>query len=226
MASVENPFYYSVCLNVTGRRCVVIGGGEIAQRKVESLLEASALVDVVTPRAVAPLHQMAQSGQIGLSLRGYCSHDLEGAILAYAATDDDGLHKRIAADAKARGVFLNVVDRPQWCDFIVPSIARRGDLVVAVSTSGRSPAMARRVRQDIEAMLGPEYECVIDLFARLRRRLSDLKWSFDRRKQVFDDLLDGQILEAMREGDLAEVDRLLSRCTGDAVTTSGLGWGG
>ncbi len=218
--------YYPVFLNVAERPCAVIGGGEIAARKAEHLIEVGAAVTVVSPQAVAAIVSLAADGRIEWRRRGYRSGDLEGAFLAYAATDDDQLHAVIAADARAAGVPLNVVDRPQWCDFIVPSIARRGDLVVAVSTSGQSPAMARRVRQDIEAMLAPEYEEAIALFAGLRRHLVGRGWSFERRREIFERLLQSDLLTSLRRDDRSEIDRLLVEHTGEAITAAALQSGG
>lgn len=214
--------YYPVFLNVTARRCVVVGGGEVAARKVESLIDAGAEVTVVSPSAAGSIASLAATGRIQWVRRPYSSGDIVGAFLAYAATDDDELHAAIAADAKDAGVPLNVVDRPQWCDFIVPSIARRGDLVVAVSTSGRSPAMARRIRQDIETMLTAEYEAAIELFDRLRRHLVRRGWSFERRREIFDRLLESDVLSSLRRDDSAAVDRLLAEHTGESISTASL----
>jgi len=217
---------YPIFLDVTGRPCLVVGGGRVAGRKVDALLEAGAAVRVVSPRLVDSLASLAEHDRISVERRAYRSGDLEGAFLAYAATDDDRLHERIATDAKRAGVLLNVVDRPQWCDFIVPSVARRGDLAVAVSTSGRSPVMARRIRQDIEAALGPEYESAIALFAGLRRLLAERGWSFDRRKELFDRLLESDVLDLLRRSDRAEMDRLLAEHIGEAISSASLGWEG
>jgi len=214
--------YYPVFMNVTARRCVVVGGGEVAARKVESLVEAGADVTVVSPEAVDAIAVLTGAGRIQWLRRPYRTGDLRGAFLAYAATDDDELHAAIAADAKDAAVLLNVVDRPQWCDFIVPSIARRGDLVVAVSTSGRSPAMARRIRQDIESMLTAEYEAAIALFDRLRRHLVRRGWSFERRREIFDRLLKSGVLGSLRRADGAEVDRLLAEHTGESISAASL----
>lgn len=214
--------YYPVFLDVTGRRCLVIGGGEVAARKLETLVEAGAQATVVSPEVVAAIADLAARDVVELRLRAYEPADLTGMVLAYAATDDEALHERVAADARAAGVLINVVDRPQWCDFIVPSIARRGDLVVAVSTSGRSPAMARRIRHDIEALLTPEYEEAIELFANLRRYLSRRGWSFERRRDTFERLLDADLLSSLRRADRGAVDRLLVEHTGEAISTTAL----
>ncbi len=217
--------YYPLNLNLEDRRCLVVGGGPVAERKVESLIAAGARVVVVAETAVDSLRARAAAGEIELHLRRYEAADLDSTTLAYAATENEDLHRRIAADARARGVLLNVVDRPHWCDFIVPSIARRGDLVISVSTSGRSPAMARRLRLDLERAIGPEYERTIDLFDRLRRDLTGRGWSLERRKRVFDELLETGVLDAVRETDSDAVDRLLTRHTGGEVSVASLGWG-
>ncbi len=214
--------YYPVSLNVTDRSCLVIGGGEIAARKAEALLDAGAKLTIVSPEVVAAVADWAMSGRVEWLRRGYESGDLAGRYLAFAATDDDHLHERIAADAAAAGVLLNVVDRPRWCDFIVPSIARRGDLVVAVSTSGRSPAMARRIRLDIEAMLTPEYEEAIAIFSKLRGRLVDLGWTLAQRQQLFERLLEADFLSSLRLGDRDAVDRLLSEHSGESLSAASL----
>jgi len=217
---------YPIFLDVTGRPCLVVGGGRVAGRKVETLLNSGAAVKVVSLRLVDSLASLAECGRISVERRAYRRGDLDGAFLAYAATDDDRLHELIAIDAKRAGVLLNVVDRPQWCDFIVPSVARRGDLTVAVSTSGRSPAMARRVRQDIEVALGPEYETAIALFAELRRLLAERGWSFDRRAELFNRLLESDVLGLLRRSDRAGVDRLLAEHTGETISSASLGWEG
>ena len=215
--------YYPVFLQVTGRRCVVIGGGEVAQRKVASLIAAGARVTVVGPSLTAELAERARRGEIDHIERAYRAGDLAGALLAYAATDDEALHPTIAADAEAAGALLNVVDRPEWCTFIVPSVARRGDLTVAVSTGGGSPALARRVREEIEDGLGPEYELALDILSRLRRHLRAQAMSSAERQRILSDLVASDLLERLRAADAAGVDRLLARHVGGAVSLASLG---
>ncbi|MGC8833742.1 MAG: precorrin-2 dehydrogenase/sirohydrochlorin ferrochelatase family protein, partial [Armatimonadota bacterium] len=128
--------YYPVFLDLRGKRVLVVGGGQVALRKVKSLLECGAEVLVVAPEAVPDLQQMARDGRIRLVSREYTEVDLEGASLVISATDSRDVNQRVSADAQARGVFVNVVDDPELCSFIVPSVMRRGELVVAVSTGG------------------------------------------------------------------------------------------
>lgn len=203
--------YYPVFLRVEGRPCLVIGGGEIAERKVASLLAAGASVTVVSPTLTAALRASIEAGQVTHHHRPYRSGDLDGFFLAYAATNDDSLHAEIAVEAHATGVPLNVVDRPQWCDFIVPSTLSRGDLTVAVSTAGGSPALARRVRREIEALIGPEYEQALTLLRSLRQRLQAAGLPVAERGRILNDLVDSDLLECLRAGDTGGVERILAR---------------
>lgn len=215
--------YYPVFLRLEGRRCVVVGGGEVAERKVRSLLAAGAEVAVVSPALTAELAELAVRGEIEHAARAYQPGDLAGALLAYAATDDESLHEEISDEAEARGVLLNVVDRPRWCGFIVPSIMTRGDLTVAVSTAGGSPALARRLREDIEQALGPEYERALDVLARLRRHLQERPLSTAERQRILTGLVASDLLERLREPDRVGVDRLLAEYAGRDVSLASLG---
>lgn len=215
--------YYPVFLRLAGRRCVVVGGGGVAERKVRSLLAAGAEVTVVSPSLTAGLAELAAREEIAHAARPYRHGDLAGAALAYAATDDEPLHEAIANEAEARGVLLNVVDRPRWCGFIVPSVMARGDLTVAVSTAGGSPALARRVRQDIEHALGPEYERALDVLARLRHHLQEQPLSSTERQRILTGLVASDLLERLREPDRVGVDRLLAEYAGRDVSLASLG---
>jgi precorrin-2 dehydrogenase len=213
--------YYPIFLRLAGQPCVVVGGGAVAARKVDALLAAGARVTVVAPRLAAALAERVARGEVAHRARPYASGDLAGARLAYAATDDEALHARIAADAEAAGVLLNVVDRTPLCSFIVPAQLSRGDLTVAISTGGASPALARRVRRDLERQLGPEYARAVDLLARLRRRLQALP-SIERRR-ILTGLVDSDLLEHLRRPDPAAVDRLLAEHAGREITLTSLG---
>ena len=215
--------YYPVFLRLAGRRCVVIGGGEVAERKVRSLLAAGAEVAVISPSLTAGLGALAAGAPLDHLARAYRAGDLAGALLAFAATDDEALHAAIADEAEARGVLLNVADRPRWCGFIVPSIMSRGDLTVAVSTAGGSPALARRVREDIERTLGPEYERALDVLARLRRHLQDQPLSSADRHRILTGLVASDLLDRLREPDRSGVDRLLAEHAGRDVSLASLG---
>src|ERR1019366_9965092 len=149
--------YLPIFLDVTGSRCLVIGGGEIAARKVASLLEAGADVVVVSPSLVEALAELARHGRIQHMKRKYAPGDMAGAALVYAATDDANLHQRLHADARERGIPINVADVPALCTFITPAVLTRGSLKIAVSTDGASPAMTKRIIKRLERLFGPEY---------------------------------------------------------------------
>jgi precorrin-2 dehydrogenase/sirohydrochlorin ferrochelatase len=215
--------YYPVFLRLGGERCVVIGGGEVAERKVETLLEAGAKVTVVSPTLTPGLAEWLARGEIAHVRRPYQDGDLAGARLAYAATDDQALHAELAAAAAAAGALLNVVDVPQWCSFIVPSIMRRGSLTVAVSTGGGSPALARRARQEIEGALGPEWERALDVLARLRQHLQACALPSDERQRILRGLVASDLLVRLRQPDRPAVDRLLAEHVGADVSLASLG---
>ena len=200
------PNYYPVFLHVKGRRCVVVGGGEVAQRKVEALVEAGARVRVIAPSLTPRLSEMAAAGTVEAEPRPYAPGDLKGAFLAIAATDDAETNTLVTREARRRRVLLNVVDQPRACSFIVPSVVRRGELVLAVSTGGLSPALARRVREELEAHFGPEYALLARVVGRVRRRLR-------RRGEVsaaaWNQALDGELLELLRRGEVARAERRL-----------------
>jgi len=144
------PSYYPIYLNLERRCCVVVGGGTTAERKVQGLLECGALVTVVSPDLTIVLRDLAGRGLLDWKAREYQAGDLEGAFLAVAATDNSRVHEEVAQEAEQRGVPLNVIDAPALCTFITPAVVRRGEVTFAVSTGGHSPALARRLREELE----------------------------------------------------------------------------
>ncbi|MDX2165449.1 MAG: bifunctional precorrin-2 dehydrogenase/sirohydrochlorin ferrochelatase [Deltaproteobacteria bacterium] len=215
--------YFPVCLRVAGEPCVVIGGGRVAARKVAALLAAGARVTVIAPRLDAELAGRAAAGEIAVAQRPYRSGDLTGARLAFAATDDEALHAELARDAAAANVPLNVVDRPDWCSFIMPAVARHGALSIAVSTDGQSPGLAGRVRDELAAALGPEYRRAVALLGCLRQHLQARALPSAERQRILTDLVASDLLERLREPDAAAVDRLLAAHAGAGVSLASLG---
>jgi len=160
--------FFPVCLQLAGRHCLVIGGGEVAARKVEGLLACQAAVTVISPQLTAELARLHQQGELAWLTRAYREGDLAGAFLVIAATDDEAVQARIHAEAEAGNILLNVADVPKWCNVILPAVVRRGDLSVAISTGGASPALARKLRRELEQRFGPEYDALLQLLAGLR----------------------------------------------------------
>jgi precorrin-2 dehydrogenase/sirohydrochlorin ferrochelatase len=214
--------YYPIALRLEGRACVVIGGGEVAARKLDTLLAAGARVTVVAPELNERLVALADTHEIVHHARAYRSGDLSGAFLAIAATDDPTVQRAIAAEADQAHVLLNVVDVPALCTFIVPAVVQRGSVTVAVSTGGASPALARKLRETLSLHtlhIGDEYAVFADLLARLRARLAPNA----KRREVFEQLIDSPALSLLRERRFEDVDRLLGDIVGDGCSLAGLG---
>ena len=163
--------FYPIVLDLTGRRCLVVGGGPVAERKVAALLDAEARVTVVSPRVTVALQAHAQSHRIHLVARRYRCRDVAGQVLGFVATDDQAVNAAVARDARARGVWINVADDPPHCDFTLPSILRRNELTVAVSTGGTSPALARAIREELESYFTEDYGALARVSAEARREL-------------------------------------------------------
>jgi len=149
--------YYPILLNIQGKKCLVVGGGEVALRKAQMLVEHGANVEIVSPTFCPELNQLVKDGTIQAIHRDYETEDLNDVFLAVAATDDIKTNEKVATEARKIGILVNVVDKPDISDFIVPSYFRRGDIIVAVSTSGRSPALARKIRGELERDFKAEY---------------------------------------------------------------------
>src|SRR6266567_5126292 len=163
---------FPLFLKLKGRKCLVVGAGEIAESKIASLLDAEAGVQVVAPRATAKIQGWTRKGQIRWRKREFQDADLANCFLVVAATSSSKLHKRILRLAKRLGVLCNVVDVPELCDFYYPAVVRRGSLQIAVSTGGESPALAQRLRKKLEKQFGPEYAEWVKYLGESRRKLN------------------------------------------------------
>jgi siroheme synthase-like protein len=163
--------YYPVFLSVDGKRCVVVGGGRVALRKVNSLLEYQAHVEVISPEICPEIRQLEQDGQIRVIQRTYQRGDLRGALVVIAATDDQDVNNMVSREAQESGLLINVVDDAKKSNFIVPSCLHRGDISVAISTSGRSPALARKLRTKLEEELGEEFTFLALIVHEVREEL-------------------------------------------------------
>jgi siroheme synthase-like protein len=171
MKQAGGTTYYPVFLKIKGRKCVVIGGGEVALRKVMSLIEHGADVEVISPSLCPELDGMVKDGKIRSVTREYRSGDLKGAYMTVVATDNSAINRRVVAEARERHVLVNVVDDAENSDFIVPSCLRRGDLTVAVSTGGKSPALARKIRARLQKEMGEEYASLVSMVGEARAEM-------------------------------------------------------
>ena len=176
--------YFAAFLDIRGRRCLVVGGGEIGERKTRALLDSGARVTVVSPSLTPGLAALAASGRLVHRARRFLRSDPRGCALAVAATGDPRVDRTVAAAARRWRALVNVVDRPRYCDFIVPSVLRRGELQIAVSTGGRSPAIAREIRRRLERLFGPEYGELIERAGMARRRARVKAWTAAQRVEA------------------------------------------
>jgi precorrin-2 dehydrogenase/sirohydrochlorin ferrochelatase len=206
--------YYPMCLEMAGRPCLVVGGGPVAERKVVGLLQAGARLTVVSPGVTPQLDDWAREGRIRLIRRRYESSDLAGQSLVFVATDDGVVNVEVARDARAAGVLINAADDPAHCDFILPAVLRRGELTVAVSTGGASPALSRMVRDELDAYLAREdYAALVSVAADARRalRADGVGAPWERWRNALDAELRG-LVTAGRLGEARE--RLVERLGG------------
>jgi precorrin-2 dehydrogenase/sirohydrochlorin ferrochelatase len=175
----------------------VVGGGMVAQRKIETLLEHGADVHVISRALTPELDREVKGGRVKHVGEEFSETHLDGAFMVIAATDDADLNRRVSRAAQKRGLLINAVDQPDDCNFIVPSSLTRGDLRIAISTSGKSPAMARKVREDLERQFGNEYESFLNLMGRMRREIIARRLSQKENSRIFRELIDSSILEAI-----------------------------
>lgn len=207
--------YYPVQLDIRGRRCLVVGGGGVGTRKAEGLIACGAAVTVVAPEAHGRLKELAAAGRIALAERAFRPEDLAGVFLVIGATDDEQLNRRVSEEAERRGILCNIADRPEACSFILPAVVRRGELTLAVSTGGRSPALAKKLRGELERQFGPEYAVLLDLLGAIRRRLLAQAHAPEAHKPLFERLVESDILEMIRRNDRAAIDCLLKEILGE-----------
>ncbi|MDQ3304626.1 MAG: bifunctional precorrin-2 dehydrogenase/sirohydrochlorin ferrochelatase [Actinomycetota bacterium] len=211
-------FRYPVSLEVEGRRCVVVGGGTVAEHKARALIEAGAAVAVVAGEVTIGLEELATAGALEAVHRAYADGDLEGAFLAIAATDDPGVNAAVYEEGDRAGVLVNSVDDVEHCHFAVPSIVRQGDLTVAISTGGKAPALSKRLRKELSNRFGPEYAVLVDLVGEVRIAARPVRErvDFDTWAARWETALSDQVVALVSEGRIDEARaRLLAALAGD-----------
>ncbi|MCX7981518.1 MAG: bifunctional precorrin-2 dehydrogenase/sirohydrochlorin ferrochelatase [Syntrophales bacterium] len=206
--------YYPVFLKVEDRLCVVVGGGAVAERKVLRLLQCGARVMVVSPHLTPGLEDLCQKKKIEVVREAYHPSHLKGAFLIIGATDDIETNEQIFRDSLKENVLVNIVDDPQKCNFILPSLLERGDLSIAISTAGKSPALARKIRQDLSHLLGPEYAILLKILGNLRKRYREVEPDGIRRMRTYERLLSSNLLEAIRHQQWDKVQAIIREHTG------------
>jgi siroheme synthase-like protein len=208
---LETPFYIA-CLKLSGRRCVVIGGGDIGLEKVEGLLACDGKVTLVAPEAHPELQQLALEGSIAWERKNYDPEDLDKAFLAIAATNDTDVNIRVYEDAEERAMLVNVVDVPPLCNFILPAIVRNGPLAIAISTAGASPALAKRMKREIGELFGEPYAQLAILLNDARGWAKATLPTYQDRKEFFESIVNGEPdpVELLRAGDPQAVVDLIA----------------
>jgi precorrin-2 dehydrogenase / sirohydrochlorin ferrochelatase len=206
--------YYPVNLDIKGRSCLVVGGGAVGFRKVKTLLSCGARVTVVSPEITPRLTALVEYGAVTWHARGYRNSDLAGVFLVIGATDDESLNEQVSKDAGQLNLLCNIADRPAACNFILPAIIERGDLTIAISTSGRSPAFAKQLRKDLEKQFGEEYTELLQLMGAIRDKLLAEAHEPEAHKPLFEALIRGGLLVSIREKDRDGVNRLLRETIG------------
>ena len=207
--------YYPLFVDMKGRRCVVIGGGDVARRKVHGLLDTGAAVTVISSEITGELAQLVDGGKIKYVPRNYMAGDLADCELAFVATNDAGVTADVCMEGKSRGVWVNAADDPAHCDFILPSILRRGELTIAVSTGGKSPALSRAIREELDTQFNDNYCSLVDMAAEVRDELR--RRSITPGYEAWRRALAGNVRKHIHSGNLAQAKSDLLRELGAAV---------
>jgi precorrin-2 dehydrogenase/sirohydrochlorin ferrochelatase len=208
---LETPFYIA-CLKLKGRRCLVVGGGDVGLEKVEGLLACDGDVSLIAPEAHPALRELAEEGSIRWERRAYAGPgDLDGGFLVIAATNDSEANIAISEDAEKRAMLVNVVDVPPLCNFILPAIVRTGPVAIAISTAGASPALAKRMKSQVAELFGEEYARLAVILNGARGWAKDTLPTYQDRKEFFEGIVNGEPdpVELIREGREADVLRLI-----------------
>jgi precorrin-2 dehydrogenase/sirohydrochlorin ferrochelatase len=206
--------YYPAYLDLRDRPCVVIGGGTVAERKTLALLEAGAEVTIISPALTPKLHEFSDSGKITHRQKQFEESDLSGEFLVIAATPSAEVNTLVARACRKKHTLVNVAVPPEESSFIVPSVVERGDLMIAISTSGASPALAKKIRQDIEQRYGREYGLFLDKMLAIRNRVREEVPDRQKRHAVFQALVDSDVIDLMRQGKTREAELRMTEIAG------------
>ena len=213
--------FYPICLDLEAKHCVVVGGGKVAERKVQGLLSSSARVTVISPELTDGLRLQHADGEIEWLGREYQPGDLAGAFLVIAATDVEDTQKMVYQEATANNLLLNVADVPRRCNFILPATARQGDLAISVSTGGKSPALARKIRMELEKRYGPEYRVLVDFLGFLRPEILNSGLPQPENEQLFKKLLHDDLGEWITHKNRERIEKYFQEVLGGRI---GNGW--
>lgn len=206
------PRYYPINLVLENKKCVVVGAGFVAERKVRRLLECGALVSVIGLECTCGIKALAKKRKINLKNSSFNLKDLSGAYLVIAATSDRLLNSKVSSFCRKKGILINVVDSPLDCNFMLPSLVNRGDLTISISTEGISPTLAKNIRQELELVFGPEYAKLLRLMKDFRFIAQDKIKNSRLRKQFFQDSISKEILRLLKNNKEPEAKRKILAC--------------
>ncbi|MCX5780100.1 MAG: bifunctional precorrin-2 dehydrogenase/sirohydrochlorin ferrochelatase [Firmicutes bacterium] len=203
---------YPIYLNLAGRNCLVVGGGKVAERKAATLLEYGAHIRLVSPSVTSSISDWAAQNLIELRARMFKPEDLEGVFLVFIATDDPEINNAITMLCQEKAILVNAVDDPPNCDFYVPSILRRNSLCVAISTEGKSPLLAAKLRRELEEYIPEEYGEWVEILGELRTQIKETDLNIGERKAIFEGLVNSNLLDLLIEGRKEQIEERIKQC--------------
>jgi precorrin-2 dehydrogenase/sirohydrochlorin ferrochelatase len=203
--------YFPVFFDLRQKSCIVVGGGRVAERKIQNLRKAGAVVTVVSPCLSAGLKRLKEANRIKHLPRPYRTGDLRTAFLAVAATDDRRANEKVFREASALRIPVNVVDDPVHCSFIVPAVVSQGDILVAISTGGRSPALAKALRKKLQREIGAEYPTLLKMVGAIRKKIIPLGWGQKKNQKIYRRLFQEDVIAMVRQRKYAALNRLLKK---------------
>ena len=209
--------YYPLFLDITDKRCVVVGGGDVAERKAGRLLDFGASVVVVAKTLTPGLETLKKEGRINHIDADYDKAVIDHAFLVIGATDRDDVNAKISRDGREKGILVNIVDDPDKCDFVLPSLLKQGDLLIAISTGGKSPALAKKLREDMEQLFGTEYQTLLEVMGQLREKLVVKGRSSDENRRLFEAVVHSDILQHIKDKSWEKVKKIIYDITGEKI---------
>ncbi len=216
--------YYPILLELEGKTALVVGGGSVAQRKIEGLLQCGASINIICRKLSHRLKELVDAKTIRHLGNEFRNEHMEGAFLVIAATDDKLLNQEVSKIARESGILVNAVDQPLDCNFILPSVVRRGDLLIGISTSGNSPALAKKIRQDLEKRFGQEYAAFLRLMGHLRKKVLSRGLPQEENGLIFQRIIDSGVLEALSRDDWKDVESILMGIIPDNLAVDISSW--
>lgn len=206
--------YYPIGLNIEGKNCLIVGGGSVGTRKAERLLQYKARVTIISSSFSETLIKLNDNPSLTLLKKSYSSQDLKDIFLVIAATDNQALNRRISDDAAGNSILCNIADIPAASDFILPSIVKRGDLTITISTAGKSPAFAKQLRKDLAKQFGDEYAVFLELMGIIRKKLLSEKHDPESHRKLFRSLIENDLLGLIEQNNIKGIDDLFQRTPG------------